>query len=157
LGLKSKKVMVNREKIKKLREDIMHKFETLEKIELSDFKDYQHVMLIDNNDIHNILHSSLLENLNLFKQVSILQNPDKAIDLIKETSNYPDIIFINILLSEYAGRDYIKEIKQLSEKTKVIFLSSNAEANSFIDCENISYLSKPLSVNKIYKILENMK
>lgn len=146
--------MENRDKIQKMRDNINERFSQFDNLFVPVEKTYQNVMLIDDSEMCNDFHYVLLNSIDMFGKVTLYTDPEKALEEIKR-SNKPDIIFINILLSEYNKRDFISELRQLSD-SKIIYISMTLENGQLIKTKDFNYIPKPLSINKIYKILDKI-
>ena len=122
---------------------------------------FQTVLLIDDYDIDNILHSKLMMTANFAENIIIKSSVKKAIDYLanetRQSKDIPQLIFLDIRMPLLDGFDFLEAFDTFSDKitktTKIIMLSSSldsrdkerAEQNKYV----IGFLQKPLTLKAI--------
>ena len=82
-----------------------------------------------------------------------------ALSIIKNSK--PDLVFLDLTLSEMHGTEVLKELRQHDKKTKVIVITGHALESERKDQEFQSlgisaYLNKPIDLMKLLEILESV-
>lgn len=69
----------------------------------------------------------------------------------------PDIILLDISMSEQLGIETVRRLRSMGNDGKVVFLASSAEyALAAFEVEAVSYLLKPVSEEELFKVLEKI-
>lgn len=128
---------------------------------------FQKVIIIDDNEIDNLIHSRLVTELKFGKQVESYSNGKAAIlhlrELLrKQKQTLPDIIFVDLHMPIMDGWAFIQEYEKLNihlyKEIPVYILScaiytkevSKLKSN-FIQ---INFVPKPLTVDALEEILK---
>lgn len=82
-----------------------------------------------------------------------------ALDIIK--TSQPDLVFLDLTLSEMHGTEVLKELRQYDKKTKVIVvtghtLESEREDQEFQSLGISAYLNKPIILEKLLEIVQSV-
>ena len=82
-----------------------------------------------------------------------------ALNIIKISN--PDLVFLDLTISEMQGIEVLKELRQNDKKTKVIVvtghtLESEREDREFQSLGVSAYLNKPINLEKLLEIVESV-
>lgn len=114
------------------------------------------IAICDDEKIHvEFLCDMLYKQFN-DKDIDIytFEDGNKLISLIQE-GNYFDIIFLDIMMPKINGMDVAKQIKEIKPELKFCFLTSSPDfVFDGYDLDAINYLIKPISFNKLNKVME---
>lgn len=91
------------------------------------------IMLVDDNRIDNILNRKVLEKEKIAETILIFDQAKKALEHLKaaQTDGHaiPSLIFIDIVMPEMNGFQFIHEFAKLpaslKQQTKLVFISSS--------------------------------
>ncbi|GAB3196754.1 CheY-like chemotaxis protein [Pontibacter aydingkolensis] len=125
------------------------------------------VMLVDDDSTTNYLNERLLKEMQVAKQIVIMNNGREAIDYLKaaeagnEGLELPDLIFLDIKMPVMDGFSFLdayqKEGLDMSDKVIILMLTSSA---SFYDLERLrnyrkvkQHFSKALTKHDIRQIM----
>ena len=120
------------------------------------------VMLIDDSKIDNFINSKVLELSEKADIIQVYNNPVLALEYLKKTDIFPDIIFVDIYMPEMSGFDFLDEFSKLSvgkkKEIKVILLSSAYDNLEIEKLRRYSWLSgyvvKPLTYETLNTLVE---
>ncbi|MDN4165404.1 response regulator [Cytophagales bacterium LB-30] len=129
-------------------------------------KQYDKVMIVDDDEINNFICSKLIKEAALSNQVVSFTQAQKALEYLKGQlemgHELPAVIFLDISMPIMDGWDFLKEYAQLNEQktknTRLFMLSSSVheedirKAESFKQVEK--YLTKPMTFNTILQIFK---
>jgi signal transduction histidine kinase len=110
------------------------------------------ILLVEDNEINQEVMLSLLKQSQL--DIDLAQNGQIAVEKAKQ-NNYK-LILMDIQMPIMDGYEATKEIRNLNINTPIIALTANTMKEHFDKAQEIgmnSYLSKPIEVNNLYKIL----
>jgi CheY-like chemotaxis protein len=121
---------------------------------------YRLCLLIDDNPLDSYINSKVLEINHFVSEITIVEEPEKALALLKSEKIKPDIIFLDLRMPHMSGFEFLNEYGKLEidkTHTKIYMLSSSinrdeinrANKNEFV----IKFINKPLTRN-ILKELE---
>ena len=82
-----------------------------------------------------------------------------ALDIIKTSK--PDLVFLDLKMSEMTGREVLENLREFDKKTKVIIvtghtLESETEDHEFQSLGISAYLNKPINLEKLLEIVESI-
>lgn len=101
---------------------------------------------------------SLISVLNSrFAKVIGAQNGDEGLKKFKKFK--PDLVITDIVMPIMDGLDMAKEIKEISDDVPVVVLSAFSEKDRLlrsIDIEIDKYLIKPIDVEELFKVLDEL-
>lgn len=127
------------------------------------------VLFIDDDPICTFLNISLVEELEIAKEVKALDNAPDALKYILE--NYstqpthptsPDLVFLDIKLPGVDGFDMLKELEKMNDIARSRFLiviltasihPSDKEKAAYFSSGVFAYLTKPLTEDDLKKLL----
>ena len=118
---------------------------------------FNHVLLIDDNEIDNLINSRIMTAHNFAAVVDVKTTTESALDFLRAMSeasdNLPSIIFLDLSMPVLDGFAFLEEFAKMNDalknNCKVVVLSSSispedinrASTNPFV----IKYINKPLS------------
>ncbi|MFC2175766.1 response regulator [Bacteroidota bacterium] len=122
------------------------------------------VFFIDDDKATNAYHKGLAQNFNLAEEVSIFDNAEDALKLlaaVKSKQDFPDLIFLDIIMPKVDGHEFVKQIRELEtfdeNRTRVVLLTSSKAIDDVVtaDENDVSYYYwKPLDEALLKKILK---
>ncbi len=124
---------------------------------------YDHVMLIDDNAIDNLVSKQLMEKHNFAKMVSIHEGAISALDALTSSSHneLPGLILLDIMMPEMDGFEFLDAFEKLdariTDHCKIVMLSTSdsfthlnkANKNKFVR----RFLNKPLTEKMMNAII----
>ena len=128
---------------------------------------YNTVLLIDDDQITNRVNEKILKEINFAQEVVIKDSGASAIAYIKDniSKKLPEIIFLDLIMPEVDGFEFLKSLDQLvkdgkhnwqSENCKIVVLSSSADDSEITRATFnpyiYRYLVKPLKVKSLEDI-----
>lgn len=122
------------------------------------------ILLIDDDDVTNFLHKSLLEELDLADNIIIKTNGLEGLNYIKSITNgtsYPDLILVDLKMPVMDGFEFMQEYQRLDLKneprSKLVALTTSSNPNDIKQVDTIGvdgFLNKPLNKDKVQLIME---
>ncbi len=123
------------------------------------------VLLVDDDQVVHFINRKLLDTSQIAEYVGVAHNGVEALIFIKDffqkNQTVPDVIFLDINMPVMNGFTFVEQLKTLThlpyEKIKIILLSSSFHSKDkemAIQLGIEHYLNKPLSVQNIYKLLD---
>ena len=118
-------------------------------------------MLVDDNELTNMIHQSLLKNFFSTESICIHSSPDTALQWLESTrrtgGKLPDLILLDIEMPGMTGWELLEEIRRRKIPVKVCMLSSSI-AREDVDRQHdfdevLQYFSKPLAEKHIPQIM----
>ncbi len=144
----------NKELISQLREEVNNKFCTVDEIS-TESKKINHILIIDDDEISNYVTKKTLECYNIVNKITVFDDPTKALDFLKKSKTQPDIILLDLKMPIMDGFEFISKFNKLSSKSHIIILSSSVHSKDIdkANTEGVKYMTKPLRVNSLQKII----
>jgi response regulator of citrate/malate metabolism len=120
------------------------------------------VMLIDDSKIDNFVNSKVLELSEKAEIIQVYDNPNLALEYLRNTEIFPDVIFVDIYMPDMSGFEFLDEYCKLPEinkkDIKVILLSSaydNLEIEKLRKYTWLSgYVVKPLTYETLNSLVQ---
>lgn len=128
------------------------------------------VLLIDDDETTNFLNERLLSRMNLTENIRVFKNGKQAFDYLYNVSNHhyegnnqdyfqPELIFLDINMPVMDGFEFLDLYQRLDADFRnnitlaVLTTSSHPEDTVRTQHNSASYLTKPLSREKIKNLL----
>jgi len=98
---------------------------------------YDHVMMVDDDPILNMLHEKMAESQRFAGKVTVANSAAEALMFFKSASeeNIPQILFLDIMMPEMDGFQFLDAFAELgpaiTSKCKVVLLSSSESFDHF--------------------------
>lgn len=87
--------------------------------------------------------------------VERFENADEMIYMVREKEYTPDLVFMDIYMRGKQGIEVAKELRNMGNKGKIIFLTASKEhALEAFDVDAAQYLVKPISEGKMFSVLD---
>jgi CheY-like chemotaxis protein len=118
---------------------------------------FNHVMLIDDNEIDNLINSRIMTAHNFAAAVDVKTSTESALDSLRamtgESENLPSIIFLDLQMPVLDGFAFLEEFEKMSQAVKsncrIVVLSSSISPHDINRASThnyvIKYINKPLS------------
>ncbi len=125
---------------------------------------FKNVLVIDDNIIECIIHEHILHQSHIAEKVTLKYSGASALAYLKlnaaNPKNLPDLIFLDLVMPEMDGFDFIKHFEKLDGIVhyycSIIVLSSNTD---YIDYQRslqspfvTNYLKKPLNIEELVQL-----
>lgn len=133
-------------------------FKVTEHITLESFRHFKdaHILIAEDNIMNQKTIVDILEKSEL--KLSLVKNGKEAVDLLLDTEEKIDIVFMDInmpLMDGYSATEIIRKSHRF-DSTAIIFLTALAsehEIEKMLDCGMNGYLSKPVQMGSLYSAL----
>jgi two-component system chemotaxis response regulator CheY len=121
----------------------------------------EHIMLVDDDEIHSNLCYELIMKSEITKEVSIFNDAEDALQFLKKHADapkmLPDMIFLDINMPFMDGWEFLDEYQQLRPKLKknivLILLTSSVYKNDIEKAKKYEavaeYIKTPITINKL--------
>ena len=124
-----------------------------------------HIVLVDDNETTSFLNNRLLGRLALADQVSTFSRADEAFEQLwggaDGGSIAPDLVFVDLKMPGISGFEFLELYNALpqlvQDKTVMAVLTTSmhgADTARVAKYPNVEYLTKPLTEEKMRKLLE---
>ncbi len=110
----------------------------------------------DSSFIQEIYHHVLVQN-QYFEQIIFAQTGEEAIQML--TEHQPDVMILDLVLPKKNGLDVLKEVSQISSKTRTIVISSLEDDETISKAKSlgaIQYIKKPFTKSQLLKAFEDI-
>jgi CheY-like chemotaxis protein len=125
-----------------------------------------HIVLVDDNETTSFLNNRLLSRLALATQVSTFSRADEAYRFLwqddQSTNSNVDLVFVDLKMPGMSGFEFLEQYSQLptdvQERTVVAVLTTSmhaADTARVAQYPNVEYLTKPLTEEKLQRLLAN--
>ncbi|MCU0440292.1 MAG: response regulator [Raineya sp.] len=120
--------------------------------------DEKFYMIIDDDIINNMVCQLVLKMSIPDVKTLCFENPLEALKYLKNEENIkPTVILLDINMPEIDGWQFLEQYEQLKLSTRIVILSSSTNENDKYRAEKhplvINYVSKPLTVEKMMKVI----
>ncbi|MEI6900949.1 MAG: response regulator [Bacteroidota bacterium] len=122
------------------------------------------VLLVDDNEADNYLHTLVLKESSITDNIEIAMDGEEALDFLTSRGKDlpPDLIFLDINMPVMDGWTFLEEYEKLDEilKSKVVILmlttSVNPSDKNRMEQWNgsVDFLNKPLTLEMIDEIMQ---
>ena len=125
-----------------------------------------HIVLVDDNETTSFLNNRLLSRLAVAERVSIYTRADEAFAALWHDGDVvdgmaPDLVFVDLKMPGVSGFDFLQKYSKLSQdvqdKTVMAVLTTSlhaADTARVAEYPNVEYLTKPLTPEKMERLLE---
>ena len=122
-----------------------------------------HIVLVDDNETTSFLNNRLLGRLAVADKVSTFSRADEAFEKLwgDTTSPAPDLVFVDLKMPGISGFEFLELYNALpqlvQDKTVMAVLTTSmhgADTARVAKYPNVEYLTKPLTEEKMRKLLE---
>jgi CheY-like chemotaxis protein len=115
-------------------------------------------MIIDDDTINNMVCQLVIKNSVPDSTTMCFVNPIEALEYLKDINHSkPEIILLDINMPEMDGWEFLEKYESVELKTKIVILSSSTNENDKYRAEKhplvINYVSKPLTIEKMMKVV----
>jgi CheY-like chemotaxis protein len=124
------------------------------------------ILVVEDNEVDSWLIRNALEACGIANTIHLVTEGNEALNFIMrigpfKTVPVPDMILLDLNMPGLDGLDFLRLIKQFPElkNIPVIILSSSSHPNDIEETYRFraaAYLNKPLNVNEIRPIVENL-
>lgn len=125
------------------------------------------ILLIDDNEIDNLIHSRLIKELSLAENVQVFLNGKSALfhlkELIKKNpQNLPDLILLDLNMPIMDGWTFLNEFEklqtQLPKNIKIYIVSCSINKREIQKAlgnkQVIDFISKPVTADRMRQITQ---
>lgn len=85
------------------------------------------------------------------------ENANELLCKVKEKVFTPDLIFMDIYMSDKMGTEVVRELRSMGNESKIIFLTASREhALEAYGMDAVQYLVKPVSEEKLFSVLDKL-
>lgn len=124
-----------------------------------------HIVLVDDNETTSFLNNRLLGRLAVANQVSTFARADEAFEQLwgeqAPAGTAPDLVFVDLKMPGVSGFEFLELYNALpqpvQEQTVMAVLTTSmhgADTARVAQYPNVEYLTKPLTEEKMRKLLE---
>lgn len=126
-----------------------------------------HIVLVDDNETTSFLNNRLLGRLAVADHVSTFSRADEAFEQLWGSANggssapAPDLVFVDLKMPGVSGFEFLELYNALpqpvQDKTVMAVLTTSmhgADTARVAKYPNVEYLTKPLTEEKMLKLLE---
>ena len=124
-----------------------------------------YVLLVDDDEVTNFVHESLLEGMDVAKELLVAKNGQEAIDLIREHclghDGCPSLIFLDINMPVMNGFEFLDAYHQLENDLNksiiIVMLTSSLNPNDIERAKETGvneFLNKPLTEENLKTVLD---
>ncbi len=125
-----------------------------------------HIVLVDDNETTSFLNNRLLGRLALADQVTTFNRADEAFAQLWGEDGQggalaPDLVFVDLKMPGVSGFEFLKMYSHLpqsvQDRTVMAVLTTSmhqADTARVAEYPNVEYLTKPLTEEKMQKLLE---
>jgi CheY-like chemotaxis protein len=129
---------------------------------------FKRILLVDDDEVANFVSIRVLKKLGISEEVVVLYDGEEALEYVKQHYLKPnqhaaseDLILLDLNMPLMGGFEFLEHFNRLPVQSKVqicIVSSSSLEQDQKRASDfNVSgYISKPLSVNKLMTVLDNL-
>jgi two-component SAPR family response regulator len=124
------------------------------------------IVLIDDDVLTNYLHSEIINDLEIVKEIRTFTNNKEAINFFRSNHKKkckPELIFVDINMDGESGFDFLSEFYKVDDyftkEARFIMLSSSTlkEDKKMADSFGVEYMVKPLTEEKLLSLFHSME
>ena len=122
-----------------------------------------HIVLVDDNETTSFLNNRLLGRLAVADKISTFSRADEAFEMLwgNTAGPAPDLVFVDLKMPGISGFEFLELYNALpqlvQDKTVMAVLTTSmhgADTARVAKYPNVEYLTKPLTEEKMRKLLE---
>ena len=87
-------------------------------------------LLIDDNYIDNFVTKKIIENSNFVENIVLARSATEAIDMMKNGTLHPDVIFLDVRMPIMGGFEFLEEFNKIEidkDNIRIFMLSSSLD------------------------------
>jgi CheY-like chemotaxis protein len=115
------------------------------------------VLLIDDDPIINYINKRLIEIHGIAENIVCFVSSQQALEFLKKSVIYPEIIFLDISMPVMDGFDFVQEYESfpdsMKSRTRIVVLSSTEDPDELERINNnkifSQFLAKPLNIDQL--------
>ena len=114
------------------------------------------ILLVEDNATNRLIVQSLLETSDI--NIDTANNGEIAVQMYKQNKKKYELILMDIQMPVMDGHEATRQIREIDKNIPIIAVTANAMAEDLIKSKSAGmneHLSKPIDVEKLYKILLN--
>jgi CheY-like chemotaxis protein len=119
------------------------------------------VMLIDDDEPTNFLSKMLIEEAHCAENIQVADSGKMALDYLSNSSESPDLIFLDINMPAMNGCEFLDKYKELEKakqgKIVIIMLTTSLNPDDKVKASQMpeiaGFENKPLSPEMIHRVL----
>lgn len=122
-------------------------------------ENYQVLIVKDDFRIANI-HKQFIENTEGFIVRASVKTGEEALNFLKESSNVPDIVLLDIYIPDVEGLDLFWKIRSTYRDTDIIIVTAADEVNTIQETVRggvFDYIIKPVDMDRFERTLNRFK
>lgn len=115
------------------------------------------IWFIDDDELWNMVHKKLV-SISIDLETKSFFNAKKALELLENTTEYPDVIFLDLMMPEMTGFEFLDALQNNGINVPVVVLSSSiqdSDIDKSLTYDNVvTYLTKPLKKENLLLLLD---
>lgn len=120
------------------------------------------IYIVDDDPIYKLVTNKLIKKTNLFSDTKEFSNGVEALDYFEKTTDFPDILLLDLEMPEMDGWEFLEEycqMKRRAENDSIIYIaSSSISSEDKMKAQKYTcvrdFLSKPINLDKLKKIAD---
>ncbi len=116
-------------------------------------------LLIDDNYIDNFVTKKIIENSNFVENIILARSANEAIDMVKNGTIYPDVIFLDVRMPVMGGFEFLEEFNKIEidkENIRIFMLSSSLDPIDLKKSTGNKYITQFILKPLTQKTLEDI-
>ncbi len=108
-------------------------------------------MIVDDSEMDNLLNKIILQKLKFSENIHIYNNPEEALEDLKQGKCKPEIILVDINMPHMTGFEFVEALEQLPKliPAPVLYMISSSDDSEDIEKARgyksvVKYIKKPL-------------
>lgn len=129
---------------------------------------FDHVLLIDDDEIYNLLHTRILYHTKMVSTIWTATNGEKAIDFLSgfyaERHSLPDVILLDLAMPVMDGFQFLEAFWKLNlpgtDKVNIILVTSSSDPRDVARVKSMGikhYLVKPVPLEVMNNTLLSLE
>ena len=120
------------------------------------------ILVVDDDKICNFLTVNALKKAGVKGNIDVVMNGLEAINKLKESSTFPDLILLDINMPVMDGMDFLKNYisEGFEGRTKIAIYTSSireADKNQALQYSDVfEFINKPISHQKLVNIVKEI-